>query len=198
MSYDDGDALGFKKPPRWSQFKPGQSGNPKGRPKRKAELAQLSPVQSELDELLRSEFDRVVTINERGMPKKVKVRELVPRSQINSAIKGNSNAQYHVMKAMHGLETRDAERALAQAEHEKAEREEEIASYKHMIKYKKLREAEWAEAEAQGVEPHEPWPHPNDILLFPKEQRWQLRGPSDKRHLAIFNWYRAERDYLFA
>jgi hypothetical protein len=39
MSYNDDDsppAVGYRRPPRHSQFKKGQSGNPKGRPKRKA------------------------------------------------------------------------------------------------------------------------------------------------------------------
>jgi hypothetical protein len=31
---DDDDAVGYKRPPRRSQFRPGQSGNPSGRPKR--------------------------------------------------------------------------------------------------------------------------------------------------------------------
>jgi hypothetical protein len=31
---DDGDSrVGYKRPPQHSKFKPGQSGNPKGRPK---------------------------------------------------------------------------------------------------------------------------------------------------------------------
>jgi hypothetical protein len=34
MDEEPQDPVGFKKPPRHSQFKPGQSGNPTGRPKR--------------------------------------------------------------------------------------------------------------------------------------------------------------------
>lgn len=33
MADDHDDAVGYRKPPRHSQFKPGQSGNPRGRPK---------------------------------------------------------------------------------------------------------------------------------------------------------------------
>ncbi|WP_082512564.1 DUF5681 domain-containing protein [Afipia sp. Root123D2] len=34
LSSSAGSAVGYKKPPRHTQFKKGQSGNPKGRPKR--------------------------------------------------------------------------------------------------------------------------------------------------------------------
>jgi hypothetical protein len=35
MSNDDDDKVGYKKPPKKNQFKPKQSGNPKGRPPKK-------------------------------------------------------------------------------------------------------------------------------------------------------------------
>jgi hypothetical protein len=56
----------------------------------------------------------------------------------------------------------------------------------------------WAEAEAHGVEPDEPWPHPDDILLFPESKRWRVRGPFDAKDLTFYTWLRAERDYLYA
>lgn len=33
MDEDDNDKVGYRRPPRHSRFKPGQSGNPRGRPK---------------------------------------------------------------------------------------------------------------------------------------------------------------------
>lgn len=35
MGKKDDDRVGYKRPPKKNQFKKGQSGNPKGRPKRK-------------------------------------------------------------------------------------------------------------------------------------------------------------------
>lgn len=200
MSYNDDEALGFKRPPRWAQFKPGQSGNPKGRPKKKAaeEPTSLALSTSEFDEMIRAQLDRTITINEGGKPKKLKMREVISLAQMNSAAKGNVYAQKEVLKTFREIDVRDTERALALAEQARLDREEEIALYKRMVVFKKSREEDWATAQAEGKEPNDPWPHPDDILLFPNEQRWRLRGPFDARDLARFKWYRAERDYVFA
>ena len=200
MSRCDDDTLGFKRPPRWSRFKPGQSGNSKGRPKKQLgnEIINLDPTPSEMDEMVRAQLNRTITVNEGGKTKKMKMREVISQAQINAAAKGNVYAQKEVLKACRDLEARDAERALAIIVQQREKREEEIASYLRMVNYKKVREAEWAEAGARGTEPDEPWPHPDDILLFPNQQRWYPRGPFDDRGTAVFNWYRAERDYLFA
>src|SRR5271170_7646698 len=42
------DTVGYKKPPKWTRFKKGKSGNPKGRPKRSLNNATI--VKSVLDE----------------------------------------------------------------------------------------------------------------------------------------------------
>jgi hypothetical protein len=64
MSYDDIDALGYKKPPVCSQFKKGTSGNPKGRPRKSNDGDKAVSSQSTLDDLLHEELNRTVTITE--------------------------------------------------------------------------------------------------------------------------------------
>lgn len=192
--------IGFGKTPVYTRFPPGHSGNLKGRPTkdRGKDPPKMEPTQSELDEILRAEFDRTIAINRGGKPKKLKARELVARAQVNNALKGNPLSQQHVLKAIRDLKSRDVLRAEALAEEQEAERQEEIAVYKYMVTYKKERKAVWAEAEARGTEPDDPWPHPDDILLFDKKQRWRPRGPFDAKDLAFYNSCRAERDSLLA
>jgi hypothetical protein len=148
--------------------------------------------------MLRVQLDRTITLSEGGKSKNMKMREVVSQALINAAAKGNVFAQREVLKAMRQLELRDAERAKTLAEQQEVERQEEIASYRRMAHYKVEREIEWAKAVALGSEPNDIWPHPDDILLFPNQHRWRIRGPVDETDFALFNWYRAERDYLLA
>src|SRR6202000_964768 len=59
--------IGYKKPPKATQFKPGTSGNPKGRPKR---------VRSPLNEILEDVLDAVVKYRENGKVRTATRREV--------------------------------------------------------------------------------------------------------------------------
>ena len=73
--------VGYKTPPKHSQFKKGQSGNPAGR--RKA-----PPIHMLLQELL----NEPVTVNTGGTKKQVSKKEAVLIRVINDAINGKPNA----------------------------------------------------------------------------------------------------------
>lgn len=79
--YDDDD-VGYGKPPRAHQFKPGQSGNPKGRPKGKKNEATM------LDELL---FQKI-KIRESGRERRITVFEAMLRRFAEDSLKGNIKA----------------------------------------------------------------------------------------------------------
>lgn len=77
--------VGYKKPPKYANFPPGKSGNPKGRPKK----AQ-SPTGLEV-------FDQMVTVTRKGKPKKIKAIDAVFSQLIIDAIKGDHKARKLVL-----------------------------------------------------------------------------------------------------
>ena len=84
MADDDKDyEVGYGKPPKHTQFQPGQSGNPAGRPPRSRNLKRL------MDELL----DESVEITENGSTFRASKREALLRSLYADALRGDSQAR---------------------------------------------------------------------------------------------------------
>jgi len=71
--------VGYARPPKHSQFKPGQSGNPAGRPKGSVNLATV------LEQMLREK----VVINEGGIRKTITKREAAMKQLANQAAAGD-------------------------------------------------------------------------------------------------------------
>ncbi len=74
--------IGYCKPPAASRFKPGQSGNPKGRPKK----------QSSSSNVLENALRRKVRIIENGLEQRCENIEVLFRSLVSRAIKGDNRA----------------------------------------------------------------------------------------------------------
>jgi hypothetical protein len=85
MSEDD--KVGYKKPPKRSQFKPGQSGNPKGRKKGRRNL------KTDLTSLL----EKRIPIREDGEPRYVTRQEALLLSLFEKAVRGDVRASSQVI-----------------------------------------------------------------------------------------------------
>ena len=81
-SQTDDYEVGYGKPPKHTQFRPGQSGNPKGRPKGSKNL------KTELAEVLAE----TVVVREGDVTRKVSKRRALLTSQANRAIKGDAKS----------------------------------------------------------------------------------------------------------
>ena len=74
--------VGYGKPPRHAQFKPGQSGNPKGRPRGSLNLTTI------LARTLREQ----VTVNENGRKRTITKLEAAVKQIVNKAAAGDAAA----------------------------------------------------------------------------------------------------------
>jgi len=80
--------VGYGKPPKEAQFKEGQSGNPKGRPKKSRNFKTL----------LREELDTLVTVREGNIEKRITTRELMVKRVVRAGINGDVRQQQFVAK----------------------------------------------------------------------------------------------------
>ena len=80
--------IGYGKPPRHTRFKKGQSGNPKGRPKRPDSFAQLA----------RRTFNERIAIRENGERRTISKLEAVLKQLVNKAATGDARATREIIK----------------------------------------------------------------------------------------------------
>jgi hypothetical protein len=99
----DADRVGYRNPPLHTQFRKGQSGNPKGRPKGTLNLATV------LAQTLREK----VTINENGQRKVITKLEAAIKQLVNKAAAGDLRALRHLADLVVSAEERAAQGSVA-------------------------------------------------------------------------------------
>lgn len=95
-SGDDDDAyeVGYGRPPKGTRFKPGRSGNPRGRPK------EVKTV----DDALRKRLFQKVTAQENGRKTRITVLEVIVTKIVNAAAQGDSRSIALLLKQMPRLQ----------------------------------------------------------------------------------------------
>ena len=79
--------VGYRKPPKSGQFKPGKSGNPKGRPKGSLKLATD----------LAAELNEQITVREDGRARRVSKQRALIKSLMAKALQGDVRANAAVL-----------------------------------------------------------------------------------------------------
>ena len=94
-------AVGYGKPPAASQFKPGRSGNPKGRPRGSRNIALM----------VEEELVRKIEVTIDGTRKRISKGKVVARRVVAGAVKGEPKAIATVMTIQSGQNGRGGGRA---------------------------------------------------------------------------------------
>ena len=96
MFKEPGSPSGYKRPPLHTQFKPGQSGNPNGRPKKKG---------TTFAESIQRELNTSITVVEAGKRRRITKLHAIVKQQTNKAVNGDPKATAFLLSAIERRET---------------------------------------------------------------------------------------------
>jgi hypothetical protein len=170
--------VGYGKPPVAHRFKPGQSGNPRGRPKgSRSNPAALTGER--MKSILLEEAYRTIKVNEGTSQISVPMAQAVIRSLAVNAAKGNQRAQ------------RLFTELLLAAERENKRQQDELLEA--AISYKIEWEIELERRRRFNIEGPTPLPHPDDIIINMRTGGVEFRGPMTKEEQKIWEEARARK-----
>jgi Family of unknown function (DUF5681) len=86
--------VGYRKPPRHTQFKPGQSGNPKGRPKKKTTF----------DDKILEYAEKPATISNGGKVERGRMKDRIASTVVAKAAEGDHRSVKIVRDVLKGAE----------------------------------------------------------------------------------------------
>jgi hypothetical protein len=174
--------VGYGKPPKDTRFKPGQSGNPKGRPK--GSMNKRPGMHEErMKDLILDEAYRDITIREGHRSVTIPMAQAVMRSLAVNAAKGQHRSQRLFSELLASVES--SRKILHDQWLDTA------------ITYKVEWEKELRRREQLGItDLPEPLPHPDHVKIDMIEGTAVVVGPATKEEKAEYDWF-VERREMF-
>lgn len=181
---ESGDYLvGYKKPPKATQFSKGETGNPRGRPRKpKPEERTITFSDAPYDAAFREEIYRKLKLRENGEEVELLVPQAIMRARIMSALKGNRFAQKAILEE------------LERKEQEYFQRKIDRCIY--LNRAKREGERKLAEAKKNNTEPPKLLPHPDDIVVNLSTGNAYVTGPETEEELKFCEYTVCLRDHL--
>lgn len=176
--------IGYGKPPAHTRFKPGQSGNPAGRPKsKKHDKCHIPAMNEELfKDTILDEAYRPITVREDGELVELPTIQVIMRQLTRKAMKGDFRSQRLLLEQVR--ETEKERKALHDL------------YLQTMIEYKTGWEIELDRRKALGITGPEPLPHPDDIVVDLDTGTIRLTGPRTEEEKGLWKQGKYERRTL--
>ena len=171
-----GYEVGYARPPRDTRFKPGQSGNPRGRPKG-ARNKRPGLHEERLKDIILDEAYRGVTVRDGDRTVRISVAQAIVRAMAVKAAKGEHRAQRLFAQLLASVES--SRKMLYDEYFDKA------------LTYKLAWEEELDRRRRMGVK-HlpDPLPHPDQIRIDMREGTVRMVGPMTREEKAEVDHWR--------
>jgi hypothetical protein len=169
--------VGYGKPPEDTRFRPGQTGNPYGRPKGAKKRSNRIPALNEerMKTVVLEEAYRMIGVRDGDRLVEIPVVRAIIRSVALNAAKGNPRSQRMFIELLQWVERED-----------KALYDQYLQAG---IEYKVEWERELKRRERLGIDEPDPIPHPDDIVINVNTGAVEFRGPMTRQEK--IKWDRA-------